>query len=141
MSPHIQHLLVTAMSDWYLGSEPHDPSKALSILEMARELKVLPSILAANKFPFIIELGCWAAKMDFVKLDKWVADKVWEYKVRCVIVCALLVVQELKCICNICIISIECLCCPALHNGLSPLSHLASTCTFKSVPGTILSLQ
>lgn len=80
-SPHIQHLLVKAMSDWYLESDTIDPSKILSILEMAKELKVLPIVLTANNFPFIIELACWAAKRDFLKLDKWFSDKIRDYKV------------------------------------------------------------
>ncbi len=81
MSPHIQHLLVKAMSDWYLESEPVDSAKILSILEMAMELKVLPTLLTANNFPFIIELACWAAKRDFLKLEKWFTDKIRDYKV------------------------------------------------------------
>lgn len=68
------------MSDWYLDTDPADPSKILAILEMAMELQVLPAILMANNFPFIIELACWAAKRDFLKLDKWFADKIRDYK-------------------------------------------------------------
>ena len=82
LSPHIQHQLVKAMSDWYLDSDPVDPSKVLSILEMAKELKVLPIILTANNFPFVIELACWATKMDVLKLEKWFTDKIRDYKVR-----------------------------------------------------------
>lgn len=74
-------MLVTGMSRWYLESDTVDPTKILSILEMAKELKVLPAILKANNFPFTIELACWAAKRDFLKLDKWFADKVRDYKV------------------------------------------------------------
>lgn len=80
-SPHIQHQLVQAMSDWYLDTDPPDPSKVFSILDMAMELKVLPTILTSNHFPFIVELACWAAKRDFLKLDKWFADKIRDYKV------------------------------------------------------------
>lgn len=69
------------MSDWYLENEPTDPAKIVSILEMAKELKVLPIILTANHFPFVIELACWAAKRDFLKLEKWFAEKIREYKV------------------------------------------------------------
>lgn len=59
-----------------------DPSKMITILDMAMELQVLPAILMANNFPFVIELACWAAKRDFLKLDKWFADKIRDYKVR-----------------------------------------------------------
>lgn len=83
MCPHIQHLLVKAMSDWYLEREPLDPTKILSILEMAKELEVLPIILTANNFPFVIELACWATKRDFLKLEKWFSEKIREYKVFC----------------------------------------------------------
>ncbi len=81
VSPHIQHILVSAISEWYYSTDPADPSKVLAVLEMAKELRVLPSILTANKFPFILELACWAAKRDFLMLDKWISDKMREYKV------------------------------------------------------------
>ena len=80
VSSHIQHILVKAMSDWYLETDPVDTAKILAILEMAMELEVLPVILMANNFPFILELACWAAKRDYLKLDKWFADKIRDYK-------------------------------------------------------------
>lgn len=69
------------MSAWYLGTDPLDPSKILSILEMAKEMNVLPVILSASSFPLIFDLACWAAKRDYLKLDKWVTDKAREQKV------------------------------------------------------------
>ena len=87
MSPHLQQLLVKAMSDWYLECEPPDPGKMLSILEMAKELDILPVLLSSNHFPFIMELACWAVKRDVLKLEKWFGDKIREYKACCCCCC------------------------------------------------------
>ena len=82
MSPHIQKLLVTALSEWYMSSDPPDPNKMLAVLEMAKELKVLLLVLNAYLFPFTLELACWASKGEYLKLDKWIMDKLREVKVQ-----------------------------------------------------------
>ncbi len=82
MSPHIQKLLVTALSEWYTSSDPPDTKKMLAILEMAKELKVLLLVLNAYSFPFTLELACWASKRDYLKLDKWIMDKLRDSKVK-----------------------------------------------------------
>ena len=51
------------------------------ILDIAQEVKALSSMLELNQFPFVIDLACWAAKREFLKLDKWVIDKLKEYQV------------------------------------------------------------
>ena len=80
------------MSDWYMSGDNADHSRMARILDVAQEVKALSSMLAVNQFPFIIDLACWAAKREFLKLDKWVIDKLKEYQVRC---------MQLKSICTL----------------------------------------
>ena len=82
VSPHIQQLLVAALSEWYLTSEPPEAAKIHSILEMSKELNVLPLVLNSYSFPFTLELACWAAQRDHLKLDKWVLDKLRDSKMQ-----------------------------------------------------------
>ena len=48
---------------------PALPAQALSV------------VLNVNHFPFVIEVACWAAKREFLKLEKWVTDKIKEHHV------------------------------------------------------------
>ena len=38
-------------------------------------------MLNANHFPFVLDLACSAARREFLKLDKWITDKIKEHKV------------------------------------------------------------
>ena len=38
-------------------------------------------MLNVSQFPFVIEVACWAAKREFLKLDKWITDKIQEHHV------------------------------------------------------------
>ena len=44
--------------------------------------QVLASALNANLFPFVLDLACLAAKREFLKLDKWITDKIKDNQVR-----------------------------------------------------------
>lgn len=80
--PDVQSMLVQAMSDWYMSGDTTDHTRMARILDVAQEVKALPPMLDVNQFPFVIDLACWAAKREFLKLDKWVIDKLKEYQVR-----------------------------------------------------------
>ena len=43
--------------------------------------QVLSTMLNVNQFPFVIDLACWASRREFLKLDKWVSDKLKEHQV------------------------------------------------------------
>ena len=45
--------------------------------------QVLASALNANLFPFVLDLACLAAKREFLKLDKWITDKIKDNQVKC----------------------------------------------------------
>ncbi|VVC34988.1 Hypothetical protein CINCED_3A007099 [Cinara cedri] len=73
----LKHTLVQAMSDWYMRSD-YDHIKLSRILDIAQNLKALSLLLSVQQFPFIIDLACLASRRDYLKLDKWLADKIHE---------------------------------------------------------------
>lgn len=38
-------------------------------------------LLNATPFPFVIDLACLASRREYLKLDKWLTDKIREHKV------------------------------------------------------------
>ena len=91
-TPHVQNMLVQAMADWYMQGEAPDSTRIARILDIAQDLKALSNMLSVNQFPFVIDLACWAAKREFLKLDKWISDKAKEHQVLAVcfaIICLL----------------------------------------------------
>ena len=44
-------------------------------------LQSMSVVLNVSHFPFVIEVACWAAKREFLKLEKWITDKVKEHHV------------------------------------------------------------
>ena len=43
--------------------------------------QALSVVLNVSHSLFVIEVACWAVKREFLKLEKWVADKVKEHHV------------------------------------------------------------
>lgn len=39
-------------------------------------------MLNAPTFPFVIDLACLASRREYLKLDKWLGDKIREHGVR-----------------------------------------------------------
>ena len=71
------------MAQWYMRSDPQDLQLRLSrILDVAQELKALTTLLNASAFAFVIDLACLASRRQFLKLDKWISDKLRENGVR-----------------------------------------------------------
>lgn len=60
----LKHDLMCVSSSWWLWEQ------------------VLASALNANLFPFVLDLACLAAKREFLKLDKWITDKIKDNQVR-----------------------------------------------------------
>ena len=52
------------------------------MLEIVQDLKALPILLAAQPITFILDLACLASKRGYLKLDKWLSDKLREHQVR-----------------------------------------------------------
>ena len=49
---------------------------------MAQDLKALSMLLNATPFVFVIDLACLASRREYLKLDKWLTDKIRENGVR-----------------------------------------------------------
>lgn len=77
-NPTIKPLIMRAMADWYLRGE-NDQSKLSRILDVAQDLKALSLLLNINSFMFVIDLACLASRREYLKLDKWLTDKIREH--------------------------------------------------------------
>lgn len=80
----IQHLVVEGLALFYkIGSEENAHLRLTKILEVAHELKPngLGELFNVTQFDFAIDLACLAARRDFLKLDKFLDDKLTEHSV------------------------------------------------------------
>lgn len=75
---HIKSIIMHAMAEWYLRGE-QDQSRLSRILDVAQDLKALSHLLNANSFIFVIDLACLASRREYLKLDKWLTDKIREH--------------------------------------------------------------
>lgn len=71
-------VLLRSMCDYYNSShEQNEQQQRLSrILDVAQDLKALGHLLNMNSYPFVIDLACLASRREYLKLDKWLWDKV-----------------------------------------------------------------
>ncbi|XP_050542433.1 CCR4-NOT transcription complex subunit 1-like [Daktulosphaira vitifoliae] len=74
----LRHTLVQAMSEWYVRSD-YDHIKLSRILDIAQDLKALSLLLSVQQFAFVIDLACLASRREYLKLDKWLSDKIREH--------------------------------------------------------------
>uniref|UniRef100_A0A914DTZ4 CCR4-NOT transcription complex subunit 1 n=1 Tax=Acrobeloides nanus TaxID=290746 RepID=A0A914DTZ4_9BILA len=75
----VKQLILQAFLDYYGNGD--DQTRLTRVLEIAHELKPngLTELFALNQFQFVIDLACLAARRDFLKLDKFLDDKINEY--------------------------------------------------------------
>jgi CCR4-NOT transcription complex subunit 1 len=81
-----QQLMVDAMADWYISGR-YDQSRLARILDVAQDLKALADLLQCDILPFVIDLACLAARREYLKLDKWMQDKMTEHGMNFVEAC------------------------------------------------------
>ncbi|XP_049786692.1 CCR4-NOT transcription complex subunit 1 isoform X4 [Schistocerca cancellata] len=74
----IRPIIMHAMAEWYLRGE-NDQSRLSRILDVAQDLKALSMLLNASSFPFVIDLACLASRREYLKLEKWLTDKIREH--------------------------------------------------------------
>jgi len=74
----IKNIIMHAMAEWYLRGE-NDQTRLTRILEVAQDLKALSLLLNAQSFPFVIDLACLASRREYLKLEKWLSDKIREH--------------------------------------------------------------
>lgn len=66
------------MAEWYLRSD-HDQARLSRILDLAQDLKALSNLMNAQSFPFVIDLACLASRREYLKLEKWLNDKIRDH--------------------------------------------------------------
>uniref|UniRef100_A0A914HCW9 CCR4-NOT transcription complex subunit 1 n=1 Tax=Globodera rostochiensis TaxID=31243 RepID=A0A914HCW9_GLORO len=66
----------------YYSQNLEDQGRLTRILEIAHELKILGELLSMTQFPFVIDLATLAARRDYLKLDKFIEDKLTEHGER-----------------------------------------------------------
>lgn len=77
-SHSLRHIIMHSMSDWYMRVE-NDQTRLTRILDVAQDLKALSSLLNVRSFQFVIDLACLASRREYLKLDKWLTDKIREH--------------------------------------------------------------
>lgn len=77
-TPNIKTIIMHAMADWYIRGDC-DQSKLSRILDVAQDLKALSLLLNVQSFPFVIDLACLASRREYLKLDKWLTDKIRDH--------------------------------------------------------------
>ena len=72
-----KQVLLQAMCEYYMKSNQEEQQSKLSrILDVAQDLKCLSLLLNGNIYPFVIDLACLASRREYLKLDKWLMDKI-----------------------------------------------------------------
>ncbi|XP_021921568.1 CCR4-NOT transcription complex subunit 1 isoform X2 [Zootermopsis nevadensis] len=74
----IKPIIMHAMAEWYIRGDS-DQTKLSRILDVAQDLKALSMLLNAQSFPFVIDLACLASRREYLKLEKWLTDKIREH--------------------------------------------------------------
>ncbi|CAM0140611.1 CCR4-NOT core subunit cdc39, variant 2 [Umbelopsis sp. WA50703] len=69
-------LLMTSFIEFY----NKDATSISRTLDIAQELKILPQILNAKPFGFAIDLAALASRREYLKLEKWLQDKIAEHE-------------------------------------------------------------
>lgn len=79
-SASIRQLILHCMANWYMQGDPFDQTRLSRILDVSQDLKALSLLLNTGPFPFVIDLAALAARRGYLKLDKWMNDKMKENK-------------------------------------------------------------
>lgn len=75
---NLKNIIMMSMSDWYLRGDT-DQSRLSRILDVAQDLKALSNLLNSRTFMFVIDLACLASRREYLKLEKWLSDKLREH--------------------------------------------------------------
>ncbi|XP_043234309.1 CCR4-NOT transcription complex subunit 1-like isoform X1 [Amphibalanus amphitrite] len=74
----VRTMLMHTMAEWYRQAE-NDQGRLSRILDVAQDLKALSLLLSYQALPFVIDLACLASRREYLKLDKWLSDKIHEH--------------------------------------------------------------
>ena len=57
------------------------PVSCLNLLFKNERFQALSMLLNATPYAFVVDLACLASRREYLKLDKWLSDKISEHKV------------------------------------------------------------
>lgn len=78
----IRTIIMNAMTDWYMKASDQEQNTRLSrILDVSQDLKALSILLNGQPLTFNIDLACLAARRGYLKLDKWLSDRIRDHGV------------------------------------------------------------
>ncbi|KAM4618706.1 CCR4-NOT transcription complex subunit 1 isoform 12-T12 [Polymixia lowei] len=103
-SPSIRQLIMHSMAEWYMRGEHYDQAKLSRILDVAQDLKSLSMLLNGTPFAFVIDLAALASRREYLKLDKWLTDKIREHGEPFIQACVTFLKRR----------------CPSIMGGLAP---------------------
>ncbi|XP_041650917.1 CCR4-NOT transcription complex subunit 1 isoform X6 [Cheilinus undulatus] len=103
-SPSIRQLIMHSMAEWYMRGEQYDQAKLSRILDVAQDLKSLSMLLNGTPFAFVIDLAALASRREYLKLDKWLNDKIREHGEPFIQACVTFLKRR----------------CPSIMGGLAP---------------------
>jgi CCR4-NOT transcription complex subunit 1 len=79
----IRNRIMSSMTDWYMkASEMDQNSRLARILDVSQDLKALFVLLNGHPMIFNIDLACLAARRGYLKLDKWMSDRIRDHGVN-----------------------------------------------------------
>jgi CCR4-NOT transcription complex subunit 1 len=71
------------MTDWYMKAQEAEQSIRLArILDVSQDLKALSILLNGQPMIFNIDLACLAARRGYLKLEKWMSDRIRDHGVN-----------------------------------------------------------
>jgi CCR4-NOT transcription complex subunit 1 len=78
----IRTTIMGSMADWYMKASDADQNSRLArILDVSQDLKALFILLNGQPMIFNIDLACLAARRGYLKLDKWMSDRIRDHGV------------------------------------------------------------
>lgn len=76
----IRTLMMSAMTEWYMKVTDNEQNVRLArILDVSQDLKALSLLLNGQPLIFNIDLACLAARRGYLKLDKWLSDRIRDH--------------------------------------------------------------
>jgi CCR4-NOT transcription complex subunit 1 len=78
----IRTIIINSMTDWYMKAHDQEQNIRLArILDVSQDLKALSILLNGQPLIFNIDLACLAARRGYLKLDKWMSDRMRDHGV------------------------------------------------------------
>lgn len=77
---NLRALIMNSMADWYTkASDLEQNTRLARILDVSQDLKALFVLLNGQPMLFNIDLACLAARRGYLKLDKWMCDRIRDH--------------------------------------------------------------